>query len=187
MKRVLVMLVAAATTATAQDSSFSQLRLRGAALRLPVIGHIGDDWRASTGIQVEVGSNVGVGELALAVGHVAFNPVNAKPPFTETFFSLGWTRPIASRSRGSIDLGARLTDVRMDFDDPSMVGGLRTEEEVLISALGRGHLTLGRGFSGFAEASYGLFMLSTRTPTAAIAIGIEHGLPMPDWLRGILR
>ena len=83
--------------------------------------------------------------------------------------------------------GARLTDVRMDFDDPSMVAGLRTEEEVMLSVVGRMRVSLGRGFSAFAEGSYGRLMLSTRTPIATAAVGMEHGLPMPGWLAGILR
>ena len=189
MKRLLVMMmvVMAVSSAAAQDSSFTHLRVRGSVLRLPVIGHIGDGWRSQTGFQLDIGSNVGSGELSLGVGHVGFEPIATQPAFTETIFSLAWTRPFVGGSRGSLAGGARLSDVRMDFDDPSMVGGLRTEEEVLISAVGRGRVTLGRGFSGFAEASYGIFMLSTRTPTAMIAVGLERGLPMPAWLGGILR
>ena len=187
MRHALLLMLVVTASAGAQDSSFSHLRLRGSMLRLPVTGHVGDDWRAKTGFQLDIGSNVGTGELSLAAGHVGFAPIAAKPAFTETFFSLAWTRPVVSGSRASLDAGARLSDVRMDFDDPSIVGGLRTEEEVLVSALGRGRVTIGRGFSGFLEASYGLFMLSTRTPTATIAAGVEHGLPMPGWLSRILR
>ena len=187
MRYVWGLLVSIAATASAQDSSFTHLLVRGSALRLPSTGPIGDYWRPGTGVQLEIGSNVGAGELALAVARVSFDPKATTPAFTETIFSLAWTRPIAAVARASFAGGARLSDVRMDFDDPSIVGGLRTEEEVLISAVGRGHVLLGRGFSGFLEGSYGLFMLSTRTPTATVAVGLAHGLPMPGWLRTILR
>jgi hypothetical protein len=187
MKFVCWLLLLAAATASAQDSSFTQLLVRGSVLRMPSTGHIGDYWRPGTGGQVEIASNVGAGELGLAVARVAFDPKATTPAFTETIFSLAWTRSLVSGSRASFAAGARLSDVRMDFDDASIVGGLRTEEEVLLSAVGRGRVVLGRGFSGFLEGSWGLFMLSTRTPTATVAAGVEHGLPMPAWLRTILR
>ncbi len=187
MIRTLVCLLLVTATASAQDSSFSRLRVRASALRLPVTGHIGDDWRATTGFQADVASNVGAGELALSAARVRFDPISATPAFTGTMFSLAWTRPLFTRRRGTVDLGARLSDMRMDFDDPAIVGGLRTEEEVLISGVGRGRVALGRGFSGFLEGSYGLFLLSTQTPVATLAAGLEHGVPMPDWLRNILR
>lgn len=188
MKRyALVAVACVATTAAAQDTSFAHLRVRGGALRLPSIGHIADDWRAGTGIQLDVASNVGPGELAIGVSRVAFTPTTGRPPFTETAFSLAWTRPIARGVRGGFDGGARLSDVRMDFDDPSLVGGLRTEEEVMLAVVGRADGSVGRGFSVFVEGAYGAFMLSTRTPTVAVAAGVQHGAPMPGWLRRILR
>jgi hypothetical protein len=187
MKRVLMLLVLMGATAGAQDSSFTRLRLRASVVRMPVIGHIGDDWRARTGAQLEIGSNVGVGELSLAAARVAFEPTTGRPPFTETIFSLSWLRPIASVARSELAVGGRLSDVRMDFDDPALVAGLRTEEEVLLSLVARGRLGVGRGFSAFIETAAGAFMLSTRTPTVSVAAGLERGMPSPKWLRDFLR
>jgi hypothetical protein len=187
MLRALMLLVLLGATARAQDSSFCSLRLRASAVRVPVIGHIGDDWRARTGAQLEIGSNVGAGELSLAAARIAFEPTTGQPPFTETIFSLSWLRPVAFAGRGELAVGGRLSDVRMDFDDPALVAGLRTEEEVLLSLVARGRLGVGRGFSAFVETAAGALMLSTRTPTVSVAVGLEHGIPSPNWLRDFLR
>jgi hypothetical protein len=101
--------------------------------------------------------------------------------------SLGWARPILRSGRLTFDAGARLTDVRMNFDDPAMVAGLRNEEEQLISALGRARLSLGAGFSGFVETTYGVLMTSTRSPTSTLAVGLMRDGRMPGWLRDFLR
>jgi hypothetical protein len=185
--RAALLMLMLATTAAAQDSSFSRLRLRAAAFRLPIIRHIADDWSAGTGAHAEIASNVSRSDIGLAVSRIAFEPTTGHPPFTETFVSLGWTMPVARRGRAGIDAGARLTDVRMSFDDPAFVEGLRHEEEVLVSGLVRGRAAVGRGFGAFVEGSFGVQMLSTRTPMAMIAFGIERDGAMPGWLRGVLR
>jgi hypothetical protein len=187
MRLVAVLLIIGATSASAQDSSFSVLRLRAGLLRLPVTGDIRPDWRPRTGGQLDVASNVGASEISLAASHLAFESTTGKPPFTETMFSLAWTRPVVRRGSFGVAAGARLTDVRMDFDDPSLVGGLRTEEEQLISALGRAGFTLGGNYSGFVETTYGVLMTSTRTPTATCVVGVERAGAMPRWLRDFLR
>lgn len=187
MRRSLLLLVFAATTASAQDSSFSVLRLRAGLLRLPVIGEIRNDWNPGTGGQVGVASNVGASEIDLTVGHIGFDATTGRPPFSETMFSLAWMRPVMQRAWLAFDAGARLTDVRMDFDDPSLVGGLRTEEEQLLSALARGRLSLGRNYSAFVETTYGVLMTSTRTPTVSLTLGIQRHGAMPRWLRDFLR
>ena len=187
MRCLAILLLFGATSAAAQDSSFTRLQLRGSALRVPVVGHIADDWSPKTGAQVELASNVGRGEIALAVGRIGFDALNGKPPFKETLISLGWTGAVLQRGSFDLHAGARLTDVRMHFDDPAMVAGLRNEEEQLISALARGRLAIGRKFSAFAETSYGMLMTSTRSPTLSVAVGIERDGVMPRWLRDFLR
>jgi hypothetical protein len=187
MKRAMLFTLLFAATAGAQDSSFSRISFRASALRLPVTGYVSDDWKAGMGAQVEVASNVSSSEIALAVGHVGFDPKTAKPPFTETFFSLAWTAPVLCRGASRLHAGVRLTDVRMNFDDPAFIRPLRVEEETMLSAVARGSFGLGRGFSAVAEASFGFMMLSTRTPMGIVALGIQRDAAMPGWLRGILR
>jgi hypothetical protein len=187
MNRLALLLMFIASSLSAQDSSFSVLRLRGAALRLPLVGYIADDWKPGTGFQVDVASNLGSSEIALSVGRIRFDPTTGKPPFTETLISLGWAWPILRSGRLGFDAGARLTDVRMNFDDPAMVAGLRHEEEQLISALGRARLSLGAGLSGFVETAYGVLMTSTRTPMTTLAVGVMRDSRMPGWLRDFLR
>jgi hypothetical protein len=186
VKRVALMVLLAGSTAWAQDSSFSVLRARVGVLRLPVIGHISDDWSPKTGGQLDVASNVGSNEIALSIGRVGFDPTTGKPPFTETLISLAWARPIARRGPVAVEMGVRLTDVRMNFDDPAMVAGLRNEEEQLLSGLGRLRLSLGGRYSGFIESTYGLLMTSTRSPTATLAAGLQGQGRMPGWLRAFL-
>jgi hypothetical protein len=187
MRFVALALLLSAATASAQDTSFSRLHLRVQAMRLPVTGHIADDWKAGTGARLEAGSNVGRGELALGLGHVSFDPTTGKPPFSMTFFSLAWTALAFQSPRVGLDAGARLSDVFMDIDDPAQVIGLRHEEDVMISVVGRGRVVIGRGFSAFAEGTYGSFMLSTRTPIASIGVGLGRDMTMPQWLSHVLR
>lgn len=187
MKLTFVFLVAATASASAQDSSFAELRLRGSLFRNPVVGQVSDDWRAKTGAQLELATNVGRGELGLAVGHLAYTPTTGKPAFTGTLFTLAWLMPVARVSRVELDAGVRLTDLRMDFDDPSLVWGLRTEEEVMLGVIGRARFPVGRRFSVFVDGSYGLLMLNTKTPMVLIHGGMERTMRTPDWLRDILR
>jgi len=187
MKLVAAVLLFTATVVSAQDTSFSRLHLRAGAMRLPVTGHIGDDWRPGTGAQAEAASNVGPGELALGFGRIGWEPTSGKPSFSTMFFSLAWTADVVRSSRAGMSVGARLSDVFMNFNDVAQVIGLRHEEEMMISAVGRGHLSIGRGFDAFAEATYGSFRLSTKTPLASVTLGVGRDMAMPGWLRGILR
>ena len=187
MRRLALLLLLTASSAFAQDSSFSAIRLRGAVLRLPVVGHIADDWKPGTGAQIDVASNLGSSEISLSVGRIQFDPTTGRPPFTETLISLTWARPVLRAGGLAFDAGARLTDVRLDFDDPGMVTGLRNEEEQLISALGRARTSLGAGYSGFVETTYGVLMTSTRSPTMTVAVGLMWGGRMPKWLRDFLQ
>jgi hypothetical protein len=176
-----------ATAAPAQDSAFSELRFRGSVLRNPASGRIADDWRGKTGLQFAIASNVGGGEIGLSAGHLGYTPTSGKPPFTGTFFSLEWTRQLLGSRRLAIEAGPRLTDLRMDFDDPALVGGLRTEEEVIVGATARARYRVaGRTFL-VADASLGALMLSTKTPMLLVSIGVGQSAATPRWLREFLR
>lgn len=182
-----VLLVCVTSAAMAQDSSFSRLRIRGSLFRNPVSGHISDDWNARTGIQAEVATNIGRSELGLSVGHLAYSPITGKPPFTGTIFTLAWTTPVVRAARTEVSAGILMADLRMDFDDPSLVGGLNTEEEVIIGILGRGRFAFNERVAVFVDGSYGQLMLSTKTPMVLIHAGGEVSLRAPDWLRAVLR
>jgi hypothetical protein len=185
--KLIALLFLVATSADAQDSSFSTLRIRGGLLRNPIAGHISEDWSPGTGLRGEFATNVGKAELGLGLAHLAYNPTTGKPSYTATIFSLSITRPLLDRPRGSIDVGARLADYRMDFNDASLVGGLRTEEEVLLSAVGRARARLHGDLAVFGDVSYGVLMLGTKTPMGFVTVGAEYDGQMPGWLRGLLR
>ena len=188
MKRAALVLVCClAAQARAQDTSFSRLRLRGALLVPVSVGRVADNWKAKPGVQVEAASNVGTSELAFTVGHIAFEPIGTKPSFSETLLSLSWATPVWTGRRAGVYAGLRLTDIRMDFDDPTLVGGLTTEEETMLAAVGRAGFPVAGRFGGFAEVSYGAALHSTRTPMLLGAIGLERAVAMPGWLRGVLR
>lgn len=182
-----LLLTAFASTASAQDSSFTRMQVRGSLLRNPVSGHIADDWESRTGAQVDIGVNVGRGELAATVAHLGFEPLSGKPPFTGTLVSLGWTTPLLRAGRLTLEGGPRLTDLRMDFDDPSLVVGLRTEEEVMLGVVARARMPFRGRYGLFVEGSYGALILSTKTPMAFLNAGVAASFRTPGWIRGILR
>jgi hypothetical protein len=181
-----VFIVLLAATAHAQDSSYSALRLRAALLRNPVAGHITDDWTPGTGFSGEAATNVGAAELSLGFLHLGYDPTTAKPPYKATMFSLTATRPVSAFSLISADVGARLTDYRMDFDDPTVGEGLKTEEEVMLSAVARGRFRVRRRWTVFGDVSYGVLMLGTKTQTVFVSGGAEYNARMPAWLRNFL-
>ena len=188
MKATLVLMLGVlAASASAQDSSFSRLQLRGSILRNPASGYIANDWESRTGAQLDVGLDLGRGEVAATVAHLAFRPTSGKPPFTGTMVSLGWTTPVLHAGRLTLEGGPRLTDFRMDFDDPSLVVGLRTEEEVMLGVVGRARVPVRGRYSLFVEGSYGALMLSTNTPMLFVNAGIAASFRTPQWIRGILR
>src|SRR3954470_19466377 len=92
--KAVAFLVLIATTAHAQDSSFSVLRLRAGLLRNPIAGHIAEDWSAGTGIRGEAATNVGRTELSLGLSHLGYDPTSGKPSYTATMFSLAVTRAL---------------------------------------------------------------------------------------------
>jgi hypothetical protein len=187
MNRVILFLAFIASAARAQDSAYSELRVRLSVFRNPVAGEIVNDWHPGTGGQIEVGTPLPRGELHAAVGHLAYTPTTGKPPYTATLFTIGWMAPKVAMARLSLAGGARLTDYRMDFDDPSLVGGLRTEEEVLLSGIGRASVPLGRRFAVFADVTYGVLMLGRRTPMLLVHGGVERVFTTPEWVRALLR
>jgi hypothetical protein len=182
-----LLLLAAAATASAQDSAFSRMQLRGSILRNPVSGGIADDWKPGMGAQLDVGVNVGRGELAASAAHLGFEPKTGKPGFSGTLVSLSWTTRLVSIGRLTLEGGPRFTDLRMDFDDPSLVVGLRTEEEVMLGVVARARVPMRGRYNAFVEGSYGGLMLSTRTPMLFVNAGISATFGTPDWVRGILR
>jgi hypothetical protein len=183
----LLLVLSIASTAGAQDSAFTKLRVRVSALRNPETGHLSEDWRAKTGAEVEAATNVGRSELGLRFGHIGYTPLTGQPPYTATLFTLAWSVPVVTHSRAGVNAIARLTDYRMDFDDPSMVDGLRTEEEVMLAAAARVSGRVYQRWSIFAEASYGVLFLSTKTPMATMNAGVARELETPGWLRKLLQ
>jgi hypothetical protein len=188
MKRLAAgILLFAAARAGAQDSSYTELRLRVSAFRNPVAGAISEDWKPGTGLQLEVGTPIALGELSLSIGTLGYAPLTGKPKFRATMFTLGWTRPIARVGRIDLSGGLRVSAYRMDFDDSTVVAGLRNEEETLIAVTGRGRVAIGRRSSLFIDGSFGVLMLGTRTRMALIHVGAERALTTPAWLLDVLR
>jgi hypothetical protein len=185
--KLVVLLVLVASVASAQDSSFAALGFRGGLLRNPVAGHIADDWSPGTGVSGEAATNVGKAELSLGFSHLGYDPITGKPPYKATMFSLTAARSVIGRSRGTVSAGVRLTDYRMDFDDPLVGAGLKTEEEVMLSAVGRGSVQVRGPWKLFADASYGILMLGTKTHMVFISAGAEYDTRMPGWLRDFLK
>jgi hypothetical protein len=187
MKWASIVVLCAASRAFAQDTAYSVLNVRLSAFRNPVAGAIRDDWRPGTGVQAEIGTPFAGGEMGLALGHLGYTPTSGKPAYKATLFTLSWLSAPLRVSRIRLSGGFRLTDYRMDFDDPALVAGLRTEEEVMPGAIARVTVPVARRFTVFADASYGLLMLGTRTPMLLVHLGAERGFSTPDWVRGILR
>jgi hypothetical protein len=177
-----------AISAGAQDSAaYGELRLRASALSNPVAGAITDDWRPLIGKQLEVGTPIPVGEVAMMVGRVHYKPLTGKPAYKATFVTLAWFAPEISVTRLRLSGGVRLTDYMMNFDDPSMVAGLRTEEEVMPGVIGRARLRITRRVSLLADASYGRLLLGVHTNMVMLTAGAEYALPTLGWLRDALR
>lgn len=187
MKYAALLLLCFATRLGAQDTSYSELRFRLSLFRNPIAGPITEDWRPGTGAQFEVATPIAFGELGLAAGHASYTPTTGKPAYSATLFTLAWMAPSRAISRATLSAGVRLTDYRMDFDDPSLVGGLRTEEEVLLGVIVRIEVPLGRRFAVFSDGSYGVLMLGTHTPMALVHLGVERAVTTPTWIRDILR
>lgn len=186
--KTLVALVCLAAPAGAQDSSaYSELRFRASALSNPVAGAITDDWRPMIGKQLEVATPLAVGAFGVAVGRVHYKPLTGHPQFKATFITLAWLSPEARISRLHLSGGLRLTDYRMDFDDPTLNAGLRTEEEVMPGIIGHARLPLARRISLVADASYGLLLLGVHTRMVLLTAGAEYAVTTPGWLRDMMR
>lgn len=171
----------------AQDTAYSRLDLRLSVLSNPASGGISEDWRSGTGIEAEVGTPLAFGKAALSVGHLAFEPKGGRPPFRMTAFGLTYSVPVLSWRTSELAAGVRLADMRMDFDDPAIDEGLRTEEEVFLGGTARAKVMLPRGFSASVDATYGVLMLGRRTPMAFITAGVGRRVVTPGWMRDVLR
>jgi hypothetical protein len=185
-------LLCVAARAGAQDSTaYAELRFRASALSNPVAGSraggITHDWHPLIGKQLEVATPLAVGEFGVAVGRVHYKPLTGKPQYKATFITLAWLSPEARVSRLRLSGGLRLTDYRMDFDDPTVDPGLRTEEEVMPGVIAHARLPVGRRVSLIADASYGLLMLGVHTRMVMLTAGAEYAVTTPAWLRDIMR
>jgi hypothetical protein len=177
-----------AIRAGAQDSSaYRELRIRGSLLGNPSSGPISNDWKPRIGKQIDVATPLAVGEFAVSVGRIHYKPLTGKPSFAATVFTFAWLTPELTVAKARLSAGLRLSDYRMDFDDPSLVGGLRTEEEVMPGVVAKGRLPIGRRISLVGDASYGILMLGHHTRMALMTAGAEYALPTPGWLRDIMR
>jgi hypothetical protein len=177
-----------AVRAGAQDSSaYRELRIRASLVSNPEAGAISSDWKPGVGKQIDVATPLAVGELAVSVGRIHYKPLTGKPSYAATVFTFAWLTPEVSVSRARLSAGLRLSDYRMDFDDPSLVGGLRTEEEVMPGVIAKGRLAIGRRVSLVGDASYAILMLGHHTRMTLLTAGAEYALPTPGWLRDIMR
>jgi hypothetical protein len=181
-------MVACAGRASAQDSSaYRELRVRVAAVDNVAAGAIAKDWNPRIGKQIEIATPLAVGEFAVAVGRIHYQPLTNRPPYAATLFTVSWVLPDVRVSRAAFTAGLRLSDYRMDFKDPTLVGGLTTEEEVMPGVVGRGRLVVGKRLSLLADASYCVLMLGHHTRMTLLSAGGQYALPTPDWLRDIMR
>jgi hypothetical protein len=187
MRAAILLLVIAAASGAQQTAPYSELRLRIGAVSNTSAGAIGDDWTAKTGFAFDVATPLSEGDLGLGLAHVGYTSSTGKPAYDATIFSLSWLSTEVGRGMARVSAGVRLSDYRMDFNDPSLVGGLRTEEEVMPAVLARGRLVLTSRWSLVADGSYGLLMLGHRTPMTFVSAGGQATVGTPGWLRDFLR
>jgi hypothetical protein len=188
IRLIVVTALVFAAQANAQDSvAYRELRLRAGAVDNIHAGAISEDWQPRVGKQVEVGTPLPVGEMSMNVARIHYKPVTGKPAYKATFISMTWMLPLVRVSRAQLNGGLRLSDYRMDFDDPTVVSGLRTEEEVMPAAVTRARLAIAKRISLFGDASYGVLMLGHHTRMALLSAGAEYALTTPGWLRDIMR
>jgi hypothetical protein len=187
MKRLLMLLIGAAPLGAQDSTAYRELWFRASAIDNVHAGAIDRDWKPLIGKQVEVATPLSVGELGLAVGRIHYKPLTGHPAYKATLITLSWLTPELVVWRARLAGGARFSDYRMDFDDPSVVSGLRTEEEVMPAVIVRGRIVASKRASVFADASYGVLMLGHRTRMVLLSGGAQYALPTPSWLQGIMR
>jgi hypothetical protein len=187
MKRFLILLLGAAPLGAQDSTAYRELRFRASAVDNVHAGAIERDWQPLIGKQVEVAVPLAVGEVGMAVGRIHYKPLTGHPAYKATLITLSWLTPELALWKARLAGGARFSDYRMDFDDPSMVSGLRTEEEVMPAAIIRGRIVASKRVSVFADASYGVLMLGHRTRMAFVSVGAQYALRNPSWLQGIMR
>lgn len=174
--------------ARAQDSAaYGEMRFRVGAVDNAHAGAISRDWKPLIGKQIEVATPLAVGEVGASVARVHYEPLTGKPAYKATLFTISWLAPEIRVGRAGLAAGFRYSDYRMDFDDPTLVGGLRTEEEVMPGVIARGRVILTRRISLVGDASYGVLMLGHHTRMVLLAAAAQYALPTPAWLRGIMR
>jgi len=182
-----MLFVAAGSSAAQQPAAYSELRFRAGVVSNTSAGAIADDWNAKTGFGVDVATPLSQGEVGLGLSHVAYASTTGKPAYDATIFSLSWLSSEAGVGIARISGGVRLSDYRMDFNDPTLVGGLRTEEEVMPAVVARGRLVLTPRWSLVADGSYGRLMLGHHTPMTFVSLSGQASVGSPGWLRDFLR
>jgi hypothetical protein len=188
MKSAAIILAVIAASASAQGvAPYSELRFRGSLVKNTSFGAISDNWSAKTGFTVDVGTPLTAGEVALGLSHIGYTSTTGQPDYKATVFSLSWLSPEYGHRIVKVSGGIRLSDYRMDFDDPNAGPGLKTEEEVMPGVIGRGRLALTPRFSLVADGAYGLLMVAHHTPMTFLSVGGQATVAAPGWLRDFLR
>ncbi|HEY6213182.1 MAG TPA: hypothetical protein VIW45_12905, partial [Vicinamibacterales bacterium] len=87
-----------------------------------------------------------IGEVDASISRIHYRALTGHPTYAATILTLRWMTPeVGGRVRLSGGIG--LSDYLMEFDDPALVAGLRTEEEVMPSVSARIRTPITRGIS----------------------------------------
>jgi hypothetical protein len=177
-----------AADSAASSRAFSTLSIRVAGARNINRELLHEFWAPRDGLELEVSTPLPVGEIGINVTALSFGGrASEQPDFDAQLVALRWggsgriAGPLAIR--GSAALG----NIFMTFDDGDRrVGGLTTESELLVGAVGGLDLRVSPWLTLTIQSSLQRVLTSTPIDLLVVSAGAKASMRTPRWLRGVL-
>lgn len=187
---VALMLTVPYTPARSQGPApFSELAIRGSALRIRPDARFDTLYSAHLGGRLEVETPAGFGVFALSAERATFaaRHLPSRTDFDATILALGWGLPAVTTPSVRLSAGGRVGEMLMGFHDTTVDAGVRNESELYLGVYATATLRLPHRLGLTASASYGHVHLNVPLHLASFTAGLEYRVDTPAWLRDILR
>lgn len=144
-------------------------------------------WSASPGIEARALFPFYAGSVEIGAVQSSFESAGpAVPGFRARYIFIGWGAGVRPMARLTWRSGARLGVYDLQFDDESLPGYARSENEVASELVSDVDVRLGRGWSVVSGAGGRVVFTAPRMRQLTLFAAVRRTFVSPEWLRDFL-